>query len=354
MPSPKMNCLVGLNGMGKTNLLDAICYLSFCRSVTNPADSQLINHQADFFMLEGVYEDEQGNTELIHCDMKRGSRKHFKRNKKEYQRLSQHIGLIPAILISPSDTNLVTGGSDERRRLMDVVISQYAPPYIEALSRYEKALKQRNLLLRQEEEPDSSLMEILEEEMARQGETIYQYRQELINRLIPIFQDIYQHICDAQETPSLNYISHAQRGPLLEVIRRDRMKDRAIGYSLHGIHRDDLDMLIDNHPLRREGSQGQCKTFVLSLKLAQFSLLQRTASHTTPLLLLDDIFDKLDDRRVERIVNLVTSNAYGQIFITDTHRDHLDRMLHHNARDFKIFNVKSGEIQEEQKSAEEK
>lgn len=346
-PSPKMNCFVGANGMGKTNLLDAVYYLSFCRSATNPADSQLINHEADFFMLEGRYDDEQGGEELIHCALKQGMRKHVKRNQKEYQRLSQHIGLIPAILVSPSDVTLVSGGSDERRRLMDVAVSQYAPPYIEALSRYDKALKARNLLLRQEEEPDGSLLDVLEEEMARQGTVIFDYRHDFIDRLTPLFRDIYARISGEAETPSLAYTSHAQRGPLLDIIRRDRMKDRVVGYSLHGIHRDDLDMLIDGHTLRREGSQGQCKTYVIALKLAQFSLLKGTATHTTPILLLDDIFDKLDATRVENIVSLVTGGGFGQIFMTDTHRGHLLDMLRHATVPYKLFDVKQGEIEEE-------
>ena len=343
--SPKMNCFIGHNGVGKTNFLDAVYYLSFCHSAFTNIDSQVITHDEDFFMLQGDYTNEQGDDEEIYCGMKRGTKKHFKRNQKEYKRLSQHIGLIPLVFISPSDTTLIAGGSEERRKLMDVVIAQYDHGYIEALSAYNKALQQRNALLKMEEEPDLSLMEIWEEEMARNGEILYQKRDAFVKELIPVFQDIYQKISDNRETVSLKYVSHCQRGPLLDVIQRDRFKDRAVGYSLHGVHRDDLEMLIGDYQMKREGSQGQNKTFVLALKLAQFDFLKRT-SPTTPLLLLDDIFDKLDAQRVEQIVRLVSGDSFGQIFITDTNRDHLDQILHGTAMDYKIFYVEGGDIQE--------
>lgn len=342
--SPKINCFIGNNGMGKTNILDAVYYLSFCKSHSSAVDSQIVRHDSDFFVLEGDYVDEEGNEEQIYCGMKRGSRKHFKRNKKEYKRLASHIGLIPLILVSPSDTMLVEGGSEMRRKMIDIVISQYRPDYLEALVRYNTALQQRNALLKMEEEPDLSLMELWEEEMAREGERIYVARNDFLERLTPVFENFYRQVSECCETVSLNYVSHCQRGPLLEVIRRDRFKDRAVGYSLHGVHRDDIEMLIDGFPLRREGSQGQTKTFVVSLKLAQFDFLCQTTTHTQPLLLLDDIFDKLDSHRVEQIVKIVSDDRFGQIFITDTNRDHLDEILRHSNHDYRIFAVKNGEI----------
>lgn len=343
--SPKINCLIGHNGVGKTNFLDAIYYLSFCRSANNPIDSQIIMHDENFFMLEGNYRTEQGGIENIYCGMKRGTKKHFKRNKKEYKRLSQHIGLVPLIYVSPSDSSLIEGGSEERRRLMDVVISQYDHSYIELLSNYNKALQQRNALLKMEEEPDSSLLDIWEQEMARNGELLFQKRLAFVDELVPVFQQIYQQISGQREIVSLRYISHCQRGPLLDVIQRDRFKDRAVGYSLHGVHRDDLEMLIGDFQMKREGSQGQNKTFVLALKLAQFDFLHRTSSTTTPLLLLDDIFDKLDAQRVESIVQLVSGDNFGQIFITDTNRDHLDKILSKSDGEYKIFTVEGGDIE---------
>lgn len=348
--SPKINCFIGQNGVGKTNVLDAIYFLSFCHSANNPIDSQVIKHGEEFFMIEGRYRSEKLEDELtVAAAMKRGQKKHFKRNKKEYKRLSEHIGLIPVVLVSPSDTLLIDGGSEERRKLMDMVISQYDRSYMEAMNRYNKALQQRNTMLKMEEEPDLDVLCLWEEQMAAAGEAIYRQRKAFTEELIPIFQRYYETISGNREQVSLNYISHCQRGPLLEVIQRDRHKDRAVGYSLHGIHRDDLEFTLGGHPMKREGSQGQNKTFVISLKLAQFDFLKRTNTQTTPLLLLDDIFDKLDAERVEQIVRLVGSDEFGQIFVTDTNRDHLDQILRSSSHDFKIFSVENGEILERMK-----
>lgn len=351
--SPKMNCLIGHNGVGKTNVLDAVYYLSFCRSSHNPVDSQIIRHNQDFFVLEGDYLTDDGEPESVYCGMKRGTKKHFKRNKKEYKRLSDHIGLIPVVVVSPSDTLLIEGGSEERRRLMDMVISQYDHGYIEALGRYNKALMQRNSMLKMDDEPDSEMFDIWEEQMAVEGELLFRRRDDFVRELIPIFQTYYQDISLNRETVGLTYISHCQRGPLLDVIRRDRFKDRAVGYSLHGVHRDDLEFTLGGHPMKREGSQGQNKTFVIALKLAQFEFLKRTSSKTIPLLLLDDIFDKLDAERVEKIVRLVAGDGFGQIFITDTNREHLGQILSSCSHDYKLFYVEDGEITEKEcKSAE--
>ena len=339
--SPKTNCFIGHNGAGKTNVLDAVYYLSFCHSASNPVDSQVIRHGQDFLMLEAAYHDSQPIT--VTCGMKRGQKKHFKRDKKEYRKLSEHIGLIPIVLISPADTYLIEGGSEERRRLMDVVIAQLDRLYMDFLNRYNKALQQRNTLLKQEEEPDAEMMSIFEEQMAAAGEEIYRRRNDFAEALAPLFQQYYQRISGGREQVSLRYVSHCQRGPLLEVIQRDRWKDRAIGYSLHGVHRDDLEIMLDGHPMKREGSQGQQKTFVIALKLAQFELIRRS-KQTAPLLLLDDIFDKLDARRVEQIVSLVSGDDFGQIFITDTNREHLDKILSASSNDYKIFHVDDGEI----------
>lgn len=346
--SAKLNCFIGHNGEGKTNLLDAVYYLSFCRSAFNPKDSEVMRHDADYFVLEGDYTTDGGDKEQVYCGMKRGTKKHFKRNKKEYKRLSMHIGLVPLIFVSPADATLIDGGSEERRRLMDVVISQYDTPYIEDLNRYNKALQQRNKLLKQEEEPDSTLMELLEMQMAEYGEAIYKKRAAFVEELTPVFQRIYQTICENREQVSLEYVSHCQRGSLLDVIRRDRAKDRIMGYSLHGIHKDDLVMKLGDYPIRREGSQGQNKTYVLALKLAQFDFLRRISGNNTPLLLLDDIFDKLDSSRVEQIVRLVSGDDFGQIFITDTNRDHLDKILQGSSFSYKIFSVEGGEIKEKE------
>ncbi len=342
--SHKINCFIGHNGEGKTNLLDAVYYLSFCRSSINPVDSQLIRHDEEFMMIEGSYSHNDDVKEVISCGVKRGHKKSFKRNQKAYKRLSEHIGLIPVVMVTPHDTILVEGGSEERRKFMDIVISQYDHSYMEALLNYNKAWQQRNALLKMENEPDPSLMDIWEQEMARNGEVINQKRTNFIKEFIPYFQRIYNLISGGKEQVELNYLSHCQRGPLLEVIRRDRHKDRAVGYSLHGVHKDDIELMIGGYSMKREGSQGQNKTLVLSMKLAQFEFLRRTITQTTPLLLLDDIFDKLDASRVEKIVKLVSGDEYGQIFITDTNRDHLDQILSSSPYGYSLFTVTDGDM----------
>lgn len=350
--SRKMNCIIGKNGMGKTNLMDAVYYLSFCKSATNPIDSQNIRHEQDFFVLQGFYETDGGDPEEVYCGLKRRQKKQFKRNKKEYTRLSDHIGLIPLVMVSPADTLLIAGGSEERRRFMDVVISQFDREYLDALIRYNKALMQRNTLLKAELEPDEELMIVWEEMMASTGEIVFRKRRQFIEEFIPIFQSYYAYISQNREQVKLSYQSHAAEGDLLTLLRENRQRDRVMGYSLKGIHKDDLIMQLGEFPMKREGSQGQNKTYLIALKLAQFEFLKRSGSGTTPLILLDDIFDKLDALRVEQIVKLVAGDNFGQIFITDTNRDHLDRILKKIEGDYKLFEVENGEVSERKEGYE--
>lgn len=344
--SRKMNCIIGRNGMGKTNLMDAVYYLSFCKSATNPIDSQNICHDQDFFVVQGFYETDDGDPEEVYCGLKRRQKKQFKRNKKEYTRLSDHIGLIPLVMVSPADSLLIAGGSEERRRFMDVVISQFDREYLDALIRYNKALLQRNTLLKAEVEPEEELMAVWEEAMAASGEVVYRKRREFIDEFIPVFQSYYSYISQGREQVSLAYESHAAEGNLLELLAASRQRDRIMGYSLKGVHKDDLIMQLGDFPIKREGSQGQNKTYLIALKLAQFEFLKRTGSHTTPIVLLDDIFDKLDALRVEQIVKLVAGDSFGQIFITDTNRDHLDKILKKIEGDYKLFEVDNGMVNE--------
>lgn len=344
--SPKMNCFVGLNGMGKTNLLDAIFYLSFCKSGSNPIDSQNIRHEQDYFMIQGMYEMEDGTPEEVYCGLKRRQKKRFKRNKKEYDRLSDHIGFVPLVMVSPADAALIGGGSEERRRFVDVVISQYDKEYLNALIRYNNALAQRNMLLKAEKEPEADLMEVWEEAMAAAGQTVYEKRRAFVQEFVPIFQSFYAAISQEKEQVELHYLSHAADGDLLACLRDSRQRDRIMGYSLKGIHKDELEMQLGGFPIKREGSQGQNKTYLVALKLAQFDFLRRTGSRTTPLLLLDDVFDKLDATRVEQIVKLVAGDSFGQIFMTDTNREHLDRILDEVGNDHKVFWVEQGRVGE--------
>ena len=342
--SPKINCFLGMNGEGKTNLLDSIHFLSLCRSYSTSQDSLCILHNQDIMSIAGLYENEDGTAEDIHIGIRRGQKKVVRRGKKAYKRLAEHIGLIPLIMVSPADQLLISGGSEERRRFMDIIISQYNPVYMESLLRYNKALLQRNALLKEEIAPDPEMFLLWEEQMAKEAEYIYQCRSEYIKDFTPIFQKFYNHISKEKETVELRYTSHCQRGPLLEQLTNDRFRDQAVGYSLHGVHKDDLEMLLGGYAIKREGSQGQNKTFLIALKLAQFDFLKRTGSKTTPLLLLDDIFDKLDAERVEQIVSLVNNDIFGQIFITDTNRDHLDSILQKSKGDYRIFHVKNGDV----------
>lgn len=341
--SPKLNCLFGRNGMGKTNLLDALYFLSFCKSAGNPVDSQNIRHEADFFMIQGFYEEKNGELEEIYCGMKRRQKKQFKRNKKEYSRLADHIGFIPLVMVSPADQELILGGSEERRRFMDVVISQFDKAYLEALIRYNKALAQRNVLLKSELPVDEELFTVWEEMMAQAGEVVFAKREAFIREFTPIFQDFYAYISQEHEAVTLTYESHARDTSLYEVIRQSRQRDQIMGFSLKGIHKDELVMQLGGYPLRREGSQGQNKTYLVALKLAQFDFLKRMG-RTTPLLLLDDIFDKLDAHRVEQIVKLVAGKRFGQIFISDTNREHLDAILQKVESDYRIFKVEDGRV----------
>ena len=341
---PKLNCLVGMNGEGKTNVLDVIHFLSLAKSSTTSMASQAIMHGQELMSIQGEYEHEDGTHETIHCGLKKGQKKVLRRGKKAYRRIADHIGLIPLIMVSPADQWLIAGGSEERRHFLDIVISQYNQTYLDALVRYNKALQQRNTLLKQEEEPDNELMALLEEEMARVGTYIYEERKRYVELFIPTFQSFYSLISQEKEQVSLTYSSHGERGDLLEVIRRDRAKDRAVGYSLHGTHRDDLQMMLGGFPIKREGSQGQNKTFLIALKLAQFDFLKQTGSHTSPLLLLDDIFDKLDATRVQQIIKLVSGDHFGQIFLTDTNREHLDHILSTTTSSYRLFQVKGGNI----------
>lgn len=340
--SPKINCFLGSNGMGKTNLLDAIYYLSFCKSYSNPIDSQNIRHDAEFAVIQGFYSLED-RPEEIFCSLRRRQKKQFKRNKKEYDRLSDHIGLLPVIMISPSDTELINGGSDERRKFIDTFLSQFDKEYLHALINYSKALQQRNALLKTEGNIDETLLDLWDEQLANEGVKIYNKRKSFIESFIPTFQKFYSHICSSNEKVSLSYESHFSKGDFANLIRQRRAKDKILGYTSAGIHKDDLEMQMDGYAIKRVGSQGQNKTYVVALKFAQFDFLRKIGS-ATPIMLLDDIFDKLDALRVEKIISLVLDNDFGQIFITDTNREHLDEILSNTKTDYHLYEVEKGEV----------
>ena len=329
--------------MGKTNLLDAIFYLSFTKNHTNLLDFQLIRHEEEFCVLQGYYNN-NGVKDEVYCGIKRKQRKVFKRNKKEYDRLSEHIGLIPMVMISPADTELIQDGSVERRKFVDMIISQYDKNYLRFLIHYNKVLQQRNSLLK-ERNPEDSLFDILDEQLVSDGELIYQKRKEFISGFCPIFQKYYDAISNKSEPVDLKYDSQLDTLSLSRALKDKLAVDKILGYTGVGIHKDDFLFMLGDHLIRKIGSQGQNKTYLIALKLAQFQfLLQKNAS--VPILLLDDIFDKLDANRVERIIQLVTQEEFGQIFVTDTNRKYLDEILSGMKHDYKLFQVEEGRIQE--------
>jgi DNA replication and repair protein RecF len=329
--------------MGKTNLLDAIYYLSFCKSHLNPVDNQVIKHDADFFMIQGEYVVGE-EIEHISCGVKRRRKKQFMHNKKEYNKLSEHIGFVPLVLVSPSDSVLISEGSDERRRFMDIAISQYDRQYLNNLMIYNQLLQHRNAHLKNPDKIDNTFIEILEEKLCAVAEPIFDCREKFIKNFTTVFKDFYRKMSTKKEEVDLYYISHLQQNKnLKEQFLQTRERDKILGYTTHGIHKDDLKMVLQNFPLKNTGSQGQNKTYVVALKLAQFVFLKEM-SQKTPVLLLDDLFDKLDAERVTKIVELISQNYFGQIFITDTNREHLIEILSKIEIESKIFYINNGNV----------
>lgn len=343
--SPKLNCFIGKNGSGKTNMLDAVYYLSFCKSFSNSIDLLNVNHEENYFMLNGNYK-RIDTIENISCGLKRGQKKQFKRNSKVYKKLLEHIGLLPLVMITPSDVDLISGGSDERRKFMDGVISQYNQQYLNDLVRYNRALTQRNNLLKQfasERSFDQDLLEIWDHQLIEFSSRIHEKRKEFVEKLIPVFQRYYSHISQDSEKVSLVHQSTLYEASMESLLVDSLQRDRVIQYTSQGIHKDDLIFYIGEHPIKKLGSQGQMKTYLVALKLAQFDFVKEI-SGLKPILLLDDIFDKLDEFRVEQIVKAVAGEQFGQIFITDTNRSHLDAIIKNMDTDFVIFNVESGKV----------
>ncbi|MFA8437222.1 MAG: DNA replication/repair protein RecF [Marinifilaceae bacterium] len=344
--SPRINCFIGNNGMGKTNLLDAVYYLSFCKSYFSTTDLQNIRHEAPFMVLQGTYVRKE-QTELVYCGVKRGQKKHFKRNRKEYKKLSEHIGLLPIVMVSPADGRLITDGSDERRKFMDGVISQYDRKYLDDLIRYNRVLAQRNKLLKdfaKGRKYDEEMLIIWDEQLIQLGTGIYEKRVDFLNQLTPVFQEYYEIISGGNEKVKLEYRSQLHGQDLQNLLLGARLKDQVLQYTTVGIHKDDLELKIGDYPIKKMGSQGQKKTYLIALKLAQFDFIKRINGFK-PILLLDDIFDKLDAERVEQIVRLVSEDRFGQIFISDTNRDHLNEILSGSALEYKLFTIHRGAIQ---------
>lgn len=345
--SPRINCFVGNNGVGKTNILDAIHYLSLTKSFFNNIDSISIRHGEDYFIINGTFikNDEEDN---IFCAFQRQKQKVMKKNGKEYQRMSDHIGKYPVVMISPADSTIITEGSEERRRFMNKIISQYNIEYLDSALQYTKALQQRNKLLKEFKSTgqfDNDALTIWDSQLVKYGKYVFHERELLTNELIPVFQEHYSGISSTREKVELAYQSHLADCNYEEALVRSVAKDRYLEYTTLGIHKDDLIFKMDGWPVRSLGSQGQQKSYLVALKLAKFDYIKRK-SGISPILLLDDIFDKFDAERVEQIIKLVGSNRFGQIFITDTHQNRLHEILSTHNTDYKLFIIDNNKVEE--------
>lgn len=340
------NCLVGDNGSGKTTVLDAIHYLSLCKSYFNPIDSQNIKYEEGFFLLQGRF-DKNDEEDKLSCGVKAGQKKQFKRNDKEYSRLADHIGRYPVVMLTPNDIDLIKEGSEVRRKFIDSIISQYNRQYLDALLDYNRAMSQRNNLLRYFDENntfDEDMLGVWDDQLIKNGSYIFDERKKFIATFIPGFNEIHSEITGQADAVSLNYISALNDAPLETLLKTSRKQDLAARRTTQGIHKDDLDFLIDENPIKRFGSQGQQKTYLIALKLAQFSFVEE-ATGVKPLLLLDDIFDKIDDKRVAALMRLVSQNRFGQIFITDTGEERIPTMFNSIGAELRIFHVYKGAVE---------
>jgi len=343
--SPNINCFIGKNGAGKTNILDAVYYLSFCKSYFGNLEQQNITHSENFFSILGTYQRYE-NTETCQCILERGKPKQFKLNKKEYERLSDHIGRYPVVMVSPYDTDLINAGSDERRRYVDSVVSQFNRTYLDDLITYNKALTQRNALLKQFSETgyfDNNMLEIWDIRMELPAHRIFDVRKSFAESFAPVFQKYYHLISNKAETVEIEYESSLQETSFLELMRQSLEKDRILRFSTAGIHKDNLIFKINGFPVKYFGSQGQQKSFLVAMKLAQFDYINEKTG-IKPILLLDDVFDKLDDDRVKQLVQLTGNDYFGQVFITDTQQARIKQIFKGHNIDRCIFKIEDGKV----------
>ncbi len=346
--SEKINCFIGDNGVGKTNILDAIYYLSFCKSYFNLVDTQNIKHEQAFFSIHGNYFRNGDKQDIVSCIQKRHSRKVFKLNKKEYDRLADHIGHFPLVMISPYDRDLINEGSDVRRKYIDGVISQFDKFYLDDLLKYNKALYQRNSLLKKFSESnyfDKDALDIWSDQLVKLGNKLFEKRKTFLKEFIPIFQRYFEFISKNKEKVSIEYNSQLIDNDFEKLLETTQQRDRMLRYTTVGTHKDDLDFLINGFPVKKFGSQGQQKSFVIAIKLAQFDFTKNKKGFK-PVLLFDDIFDKLDDSRVKQLIQLVSENNFGQVFITDTQRQRIEKIFKIVNIDHKIFEIKNAVVSE--------
>jgi DNA replication and repair protein RecF len=340
--SPRFNCILGNNGVGKTNLMDAVYYMSFTKSHFNAIDRHNIKHNADMFVVQGNYLKKQENVKM-HCGLKRQGKKQIKCNGKSYDKFSEHIGLLPLVFITPSDTDMIKSGSDLRRKYLDGVISQYDKTYLKQLLKYNRALDQRNALLKSinpNNPYDEDALLIWDERLHQTASYIYRERQKAIDALVPIFNAYYAKISGNREQVTIGYKSKLHAKSMKDLLIDSRKRDLILQHTGVGIHRDDLEFELNGHPLKRTGSQGQEKSLIIALKLAQFEFIYKTTD-VRPMLLLDDIFDKLDALRIKQLVDLLSDEKYGQVFFSDTSETRLPDLLKQVDVDVRIFFIKA-------------
>ena len=336
----KINCFVGDNGVGKTNVLDSIYHLAMTKSYFNSVTSQSINHKAEFMVIEGNFK--KGNkSEKIISSLKKGQRKTFKRNGKIYKKFSDHIGLIPVVMISPYDRDLIQEGSSNRRKFIDNVISQNNKTSLSHIISYQKILYQRNALLKyfkKNNNFDINILKVYDDQLYELSSPIYKIRIDFFKNFVPVFINRYNSISQNKEKVDISYDSQLNHESLDYLLKNSIEKDRIVQYTSCGIHKDDLIFEIDNFPIKKYGSQGQQKSFLIALKLAQFDYL-KTKSNSSPILLLDDIFDKLDNKRVKELIKLVNDDEFGQLFISDTDYNRTETIIKEINSSYKMFEL---------------
>lgn len=340
----RINGIYGNNGQGKTNLLDAVYYLSFCKSFFNAIDVQNIKTDQDFFLLQGSFRENEEEIK-VHCGVKKGFNKVFKKNSKEYEKLADHIGTIPLVMISPSDTDLIHEGSELRRKFVDGIISQFDRRYLDNLQHYQRVVKQRNAVLKHFYEHrrfDAEMLSIYNEQLEQYGAPVFEQRRNFLETFKPLFTHYFQLLTGTEEIPGIEYESSLTTSNWKDGFEHTVTKDRAVQYTNFGVHKDDLAFQLNGQTLKRFGSQGQQKTYVIALKLAQFHCI-RDQSGKTPILLLDDIFDKIDDSRVNKLMELINEHHFGQILITDTEQSRLADILNRITGEHKLIEIRKGQ-----------
>jgi len=344
--SDKINCFVGNNGAGKTNLLDAIYYLSFTKSYFASVDQLNIRHGETFFAIHGTFQRNGSNPQQVSCIQRAGVKKQFRINQKDYDRISDHIGQFPCVMVSPYDRDLINEGSDIRRKFIDAVISQFDKAYLDNLIRYNRLLEQRNSLLKQfaeRRQADRGLLLLIDEQMMAPATNISEKRRAFLEGFAPIFRHYFRFISGGIEDVSIEYESQLNSGAYLNIAEEAFTKDQNLRYSSAGIHKDDFIFNLGGYPVKRFGSQGQQKSFAVALKLAQFDF-TRNLIGFKPVLLFDDIFDKLDPSRVQQLIQLVDNDSFGQVFITDTEPERIKRTFEKAAINHRVFEIQSGSI----------